>query len=59
MHLNILNKMVKEIIKNKKKYYICKECNFVYKEKILAQKCEEYCKKHHSCNLEITEHATK
>ncbi len=49
--------MVQEIKKDKRKYYICKECNFAYKEKQLAEKCEEWCKKHHSCNIEITKNA--
>ncbi|MDP2672352.1 MAG: hypothetical protein Q8O84_00885 [Nanoarchaeota archaeon] len=42
-----------------KKTYKCKECNFKYKEKKFAKKCEEWCKKNHSCNLEITKHAIK
>ncbi len=57
MHSNISNKMVKEQIKNNKKHYICEECNFAYKEKSLAEKCEAYCKEHHQCSLEITKHA--
>ena len=51
--------MVKETRKNNLDYFICEECNFAYKEKSLAMKCEEYCKKHHSCSLEITKHAVK
>ncbi|HLG23541.1 MAG TPA: hypothetical protein VI564_01280 [Candidatus Nanoarchaeia archaeon] len=46
--------MVKQIIKNKKIYFLCKECNFIYKNKNLAQKCEEWCRKFHSCNVKIT-----
>ena len=56
MLLNIL-KMTKEIIKNNKKYYICKECKLSYEEKKWAEKCEAWCKKNKSCNLEITKHA--
>ena len=51
--------MVKELIKDKVKYYICEECSFAYKEKQLAEKCEDWCKKHHSCNMEITKNAVK
>ena len=42
-----------------KRYFVCEECGFAYAEKALAQKCEEYCKKHQSCSLEITRHAVK
>ena len=42
-----------------KKIYKCKECNFKYKDKKLAQQCEEWCKKYKSCNIEITKHAIK
>ena len=49
--------MVKNIIKNKKTYYICKECNFAYKDKKTAEKCEAWCREHHSCNMEIIKYA--
>lgn len=49
--------MVREDKKNKS--YYCEECNFKYKEKKFAQKCEEWCKKYKSCNIEITKHAIK
>jgi predicted ATP-dependent serine protease len=41
---------------DKKQMYICKECGFGYEEKSWAEKCEQWCKEHHSCNLEITSH---
>lgn len=37
--------------------YQCPECGLKYKEKEWAEKCERWCKKHKSCNLEITKHA--
>ena len=37
-----------------KKVYICDVCNFAYTKKGLAEKCEDWCKKHKSCSLEIT-----
>lgn len=40
-----------------KKIHICSECKLSYKEKELAEKCEAWCKKHNSCNLEITKHS--
>lgn len=45
-------------IKNKK-YFVCEECNFLYKEKKWAQKCEDFCKKYKSCSIEITKHSVK
>ncbi|MBR9691573.1 hypothetical protein GOV06_02205 [Candidatus Woesearchaeota archaeon] len=51
--------MVKEQIKNNKTFYICEKCNFAYKEKELAEKCEAFCKKNHQCNIKITKHAVK
>jgi len=35
----------------------CDICSFHYKEKERAEECEAWCEEHHSCNLEITEHA--
>lgn len=49
--------MVKMVI-NDEKVYQCEECGFEYEEKEWAEKCEAWCKKHHSCNIEITKHAT-
>ncbi len=37
--------------------YECPECHLSYKEKEWMNKCKAWCKKHHSCNLEITAHA--
>lgn len=51
--------MVKQITKNKKDYYICEECNFAYKDRENAAKCEEWCKRYHSCNVEVTKHAVQ
>lgn len=51
--------MVKEIEKSGKKYSQCTECKFLYKEKKWAEKCEAWCKEHHSCNINITAHVVK
>ncbi len=40
-------------------FYQCPECGLEYKEKEWAEKCEMWCKKYKSCNLEITKHAIK
>ena len=39
--------MVKEI-------YVCEICNLAYEDKKLAEKCQAWCTKYSSCNLEIT-----
>jgi len=51
--------MVKEIIKDKKSYYICEECDFAYIDKNIAKQCEDYCKKYKSCSIETTKKAIK
>ena len=51
--------MVREIHKNNQEYYICEECKLIYKDKSWAGKCEEWCKKNKSCNLNITKHSIK
>ena len=37
--------------------YKCQICGVAYKEKSWAEKCQNWCSKHSSCNLEITKHA--
>ena len=39
--------------------YKCEKCGWIYKTKNMAKKCEEWCKKHKSCNLDITKNAIK
>jgi len=51
--------MAKESVENKNSYFTCKECGFLYKEKSLAEKCEKWCKEHHSCNISIAKYAVK
>ncbi|MBI2647050.1 hypothetical protein HYW99_01110 [Candidatus Woesearchaeota archaeon] len=51
--------MVKIKIKNNKEYFICEECNFAYIDEDIAKKCEDWCRKHHSCNIEITKRAIR
>jgi len=51
--------MAREIKKKGKKYFQCPVCSFYYKTNDLAQKCENFCKKHNSCSLEITKHAVE
>lgn len=49
--------MTKKIEKNSKKYFVCEECSFAYESKDWAEKCENWCREHHSCNVDITKHA--
>ncbi|MBI5228402.1 hypothetical protein HY988_07460 [Candidatus Micrarchaeota archaeon] len=42
-----------------KDIHLCVVCGFGYKEKEYAQKCEDFCKAHNSCSMEITVHAVK
>lgn len=50
---------MKEIKKDKNLYFMCEECGFIYKQKIWALQCEEWCKKNKSCNTDIIKHAVK
>ena len=39
--------------------YQCEICKLFYKNKILAKKCESWCKENKSCNLNIIKHSVK
>lgn len=45
--------------KQNKITYKCKECRMIYKNKSLAEKCEAWCKKYKSCNINIIKHSVK
>jgi len=49
--------MVKEIIVENKKVFVCEECGLGYLDASLAKNCEEYCSKHRACSLEIIKNA--
>lgn len=49
--------MVKEVEKLNKILYQCEECGFHYADREIAEKCEQWCKENHTCNLEITKDA--
>ncbi len=51
--------MVKETKKSGNILYRCEGCDFYYKDKSWAQKCENYCKKYKACSLEITKHSER
>lgn len=44
-------------MKEERKLYRCPECKLWYKDEEWAEKCEAWCKKHHTCNVEIITHA--
>ena len=39
------------------KIYSCPICGLKYKKKKWVQKCERWCEKYKSCNLELIKHA--
>jgi hypothetical protein len=45
------------MVREKEGLFVCEACGFLYSERNLARKCEEWCKTHHSCNMEITRHS--
>jgi len=49
--------MVKKIKDNNQILYVCDDCGMKYKDRYWAIKCENWCREHKSCNLEITKHA--
>jgi len=51
--------MVNKIVRNGKEYHVCKECGLAYEDKKTAEKCQKWCKKYHSCNLELIKNAIK
>lgn len=51
--------MVKEISQDNQEIYKCEECGLGYKSKEIAEKCENWCREHKSCNLDIIQNAIK
>ncbi len=51
--------MVKSVGRKGKEYYQCEECGFFYADKKWAEKCEDFCKEHNACDVEIIKHAAK
>lgn len=42
-----------------KNLYQCEECGLQYREEGIAKKCQDWCQKHKTCNLEIITHAVE
>jgi len=51
--------MVQETNFEGKIVYKCEKCGWLYREIGIAEKCQEWCEKHKSCNLEFQKHAIK
>lgn len=49
--------MVKITYDNNRQLYECSKCGFKYADKEWAEKCEQWCREHRSCNMEITKYA--
>lgn len=49
--------MVEKLRRGKMTLYVCEECGLKYRDYEIAKKCEEWCRKHGACNLEIIRHA--
>ncbi len=45
--------------KDNKGLHRCPECGLHYEDKDWKDKCEAWCREHHSCNLEITSHSVE
>ena len=45
------------MVKKVNDLWICEQCKFKYKTNKLAKKCEDWCTKYKSCNLELTKYA--
>lgn len=51
--------MVKELKNIEGVLFQCEECDLQYHEREWAEKCEAWCREHHTCNLEIIAHAVE
>jgi hypothetical protein len=47
------------MVKKQESLFLCEACGLGYREKSIAQKCEDWCTARHSCNLEIIKNAVK
>lgn len=47
------------MVKKVDNLYQCEECMMNYEDEEIAQRCEEFCKANHACNIEIIKHAVE
>lgn len=45
------------MVKSVNGLWACEECGLKYKDRYWAERCEEWCREHKSCNLEIIKHS--
>ena len=50
---------MKVVKRNSHLYFLCEEYGFVYEAREWALKCEEWCARNKSCNMDIVRHAIK
>lgn len=41
------------------KLHKCPECGLHYADPKIAEQCEAFCKTHHACSFDITQHSTE
>ena len=51
--------MVNKIKHQGKTYYQCEACEMYYESEEIAKRCEDFCNKYKSCNLELIKHAVQ
>ncbi len=45
------------MVKKENESYKCEECGFHYNDRKWAERCQKWCIRHKSCNIEITAHS--
>jgi hypothetical protein len=56
--LPIIKKLwLKKFLPKNQGLFRCGECALSYRDKEIADRCEAWCRAHHTCNLEIIKHA--
>ena len=51
--------MVREFEQEGKPVFQCTECGFIYSDRDVAEKCQDYCENNGEPNPEITKHSLK
>lgn len=50
----MLRGMVLLVVVKSERFYACGECGLIYASRELAEACEEWCKEHGTCNMELS-----
>ena len=51
--------MVEETNLEGKIVFKCMKCGWIYRDEESAMKCQQWCEKHDSCDMELTRHSLK